>query len=244
MMPNAKSFFPETHSRYIGTYWGQVSTPFTVEIVEVRAMLQNPALPAALQHGRHMQRRQLWPPQPLGLGLQPGWCPGQRCLVRLQAADAYLFAGAVQNDYTSVGYSLLLKAEKMVDVSPDQLAAQTSPILCVRLVHLVKIAPCIAGVLAVQTKCIVVTCGRVVGAYGCPLQCLPGTGLLSSAGGLGCWHGLAPCRGVSFWLQVQEFRVTVGAKATFGCINMSDFLHELAKEIKANSQAFDNYQRM
>ena len=35
VMPNAKSFFPETHPRFIGTYWGQVSTPFTVEIVEV-----------------------------------------------------------------------------------------------------------------------------------------------------------------------------------------------------------------
>ena len=35
VMPNAKSFFPETHPRFIGSYWGQVSTPFTVEIVEV-----------------------------------------------------------------------------------------------------------------------------------------------------------------------------------------------------------------
>eukprot|EP00891_Asterochloris_glomerata_P007803 jgi/Astpho2/7803/Aster-06094 len=108
VMPNAKSFFPETHPRFIGSYWGQVSTPFTVEIVE--------------------------------------------------ASDAYIFAGAVQNDYSSVGYSLLLKQEKMVDI--------------------------------------------------------------------------------------QDFRVTVAGKATFGCVLMSDFLHELAKELKPNSQAFDNYQRM
>ena len=46
------------------------------------------------------------------------------------------------------------------------------------------------------------------------------------------------------YLQVQDFRVTVAGKATFGCVLMSDFLHELAKELKANSQAFDNYQRM
>ena len=39
------------------------------------------------------------------------------CLPAVQASDAYLFAGAVQNDYSSVGYSLLLKQEKMVDVS-------------------------------------------------------------------------------------------------------------------------------
>ena len=49
---------------------------------------------------------------------------------------------------------------------------------------------------------------------------------------------LVPC------LQVQDFRVTVAGRATFGCVLMSDFLHELAKELKANSQAFDNYQRM
>ena len=49
---------------------------------------------------------------------------------------------------------------------------------------------------------------------------------------------LVPC------LQIQDFRVTVAGKATFGCVLMSDFLHELAKELKPNSQAFDNYQRM
>ena len=33
-MPNAKSFFPETHSAYIGTYWGPVSSPGCNEIIE------------------------------------------------------------------------------------------------------------------------------------------------------------------------------------------------------------------
>lgn len=33
-MPNAKSFFPEDHPGYIGTYWGPVSSPGCSEIVE------------------------------------------------------------------------------------------------------------------------------------------------------------------------------------------------------------------
>lgn len=33
-LPNAKSFFPETHPGYMGTYWGSVSTPGCREIVE------------------------------------------------------------------------------------------------------------------------------------------------------------------------------------------------------------------
>ncbi|KAK9830951.1 hypothetical protein WJX81_001721 [Elliptochloris bilobata] len=66
IMPNAKGFFPESYKRFIGIYWGQVSTPFCAETVE--------------------------------------------------ASDAYLFAGPIFNDYTSVGYSLLLKEEKMIKV--------------------------------------------------------------------------------------------------------------------------------
>ena len=52
--------------RFLGTYWGQVSTPFCSEVVE--------------------------------------------------SCDAYLFAGAINNDYSSVGYSLLIKKEKTIDV--------------------------------------------------------------------------------------------------------------------------------
>ena len=33
-MPNAKSFFPESHPAYIGTYWGPVSSPGCSEIIE------------------------------------------------------------------------------------------------------------------------------------------------------------------------------------------------------------------
>jgi len=33
-MPNAKGFFPEDHPNYLGTYWGQVSSPGVSEILE------------------------------------------------------------------------------------------------------------------------------------------------------------------------------------------------------------------
>ncbi len=67
IMPNAKGMYPEKAPGFMGTYWGQISTPYCAEIVE--------------------------------------------------SADVYLFAGPIFNDYTSVGYSLLIKAEKMVQVS-------------------------------------------------------------------------------------------------------------------------------
>jgi pyruvate decarboxylase len=65
-MPNAKGMVDETSPRFMGTYWGQVSTPYCAEVVE--------------------------------------------------SADAYVFCGPIFNDYTSVGYSLLLKDEKMIVV--------------------------------------------------------------------------------------------------------------------------------
>ncbi|KAF8663019.1 hypothetical protein HU200_055608 [Digitaria exilis] len=68
---------PEHHSRFIGTYWGAVSTPFCAEIVE--------------------------------------------------SADAYLFAGPIFNDYSSVGYSLLLKKEKAIIVQPDRVVIGQGP---------------------------------------------------------------------------------------------------------------------
>uniref|UniRef100_A0A6B2L2B6 pyruvate decarboxylase n=1 Tax=Arcella intermedia TaxID=1963864 RepID=A0A6B2L2B6_9EUKA len=34
VMPNAKSFFPETHPQFMGTYWGNVSSPYVCEVVE------------------------------------------------------------------------------------------------------------------------------------------------------------------------------------------------------------------
>ncbi|KAL6146233.1 hypothetical protein ACLB2K_056916 [Fragaria x ananassa] len=108
VMPSAKGQVPEHHPRFIGTYWGAVSTAFCAEIVE--------------------------------------------------SADAYLFAGPIFNDYSSVGYSLLLKKEKAIIVQPD--------------------------------------------------------------------------------------RVTIGNGPTFGCVLMKDFLVGLAKKLKHNNTAYENYRRI
>lgn len=40
------------------------------------------------------------------------------------------------------------------------------------------------------------------------------------------------------------FRVTIGGRQTFGCVGMKDFLNALAKAVKPNSTAWDNFQRM
>ncbi|PKA62703.1 Pyruvate decarboxylase 4 [Apostasia shenzhenica] len=77
VMPSAKGLVPENHPRFIGTYWGAVSTAFCAEIVE--------------------------------------------------SADAYLFAGPIFNDYSSVGYSLLLKKEKAILVQPDRVVVANGP---------------------------------------------------------------------------------------------------------------------
>uniref|UniRef100_A0A1D1Z6I1 pyruvate decarboxylase n=1 Tax=Anthurium amnicola TaxID=1678845 RepID=A0A1D1Z6I1_9ARAE len=77
VLPSAKGLVPEHHPRFIGTYWGAVSTSFCAEIVE--------------------------------------------------CADAYLFAGPVFNDYSSVGYSLLLKKEKAILVQPDRVVVANGP---------------------------------------------------------------------------------------------------------------------
>eukprot|EP00741_Cyanophora_paradoxa_P012582 tig00020614_g12158.t1 len=71
IMPNAKSFFPEQHPQFIGTYWGMASSPCVCETVE--------------------------------------------------ACDLYLFAGPLFNDYTTVGYSTLIKKEKMIEVGQERL---------------------------------------------------------------------------------------------------------------------------
>mmetsp|Transcript_25540 Transcript_25540/g.80911 ORF Transcript_25540/g.80911 Transcript_25540/m.80911 type:complete len:549 (-) Transcript_25540:39-1685(-) len=67
IMPNAKGFFPEHHPSFMGTYWGQVSSPGCCEIVE--------------------------------------------------SADMYVFVGPLFNDYTTTGYSLLVKPAKMVKIN-------------------------------------------------------------------------------------------------------------------------------
>ena len=38
--------------------------------------------------------------------------------------------------------------------------------------------------------------------------------------------------------------MTIGGRHTFGCVNMRDFLNAMAKAVKPNSTAWDNFQRM
>ena len=44
------------------------------------------------------------------------------CAETIESSDCYLFVGPVMNDYTSVGYSLLLKPEKMIVVDGDRVS--------------------------------------------------------------------------------------------------------------------------
>ncbi|KAK9053672.1 hypothetical protein SSX86_024746 [Deinandra increscens subsp. villosa] len=49
------------------------------------------------------------------------------CSEIVESADAYLFAGPIFNDYSSVGYSLLLKKEKAIIVQPDRVVIANGP---------------------------------------------------------------------------------------------------------------------
>ncbi|KAG6433754.1 hypothetical protein SASPL_105370 [Salvia splendens] len=49
------------------------------------------------------------------------------CAEIVESADAYLFAGPIFNDYSSVGYSLLLKKEKAIIVQPDHVSIGNGP---------------------------------------------------------------------------------------------------------------------
>ncbi|KAH7306599.1 hypothetical protein KP509_22G021300 [Ceratopteris richardii] len=61
------------------------------------------------------------------------------CAEIVESADAYLFAGPVFNDYSSVGYSLLFRREKAVIVEPDRVVIANGPSLgCVRMNDFLK----------------------------------------------------------------------------------------------------------
>ncbi|XP_028125610.1 pyruvate decarboxylase 2-like [Camellia sinensis] len=56
------------------------------------------------------------------------------CAEIMEFADAYLFAGPIFNDYSSVGYSLLLKREKAIIVQPERVVNENGPaIACVTM---------------------------------------------------------------------------------------------------------------
>lgn len=45
----------------------------------------------------------------------------------VESSDAYLFAGPIFNDYSSVGYSLLIKKEKAIIVEPNRVTVGNGP---------------------------------------------------------------------------------------------------------------------
>lgn len=49
------------------------------------------------------------------------------CAEIVESADAYIFAGPIFNDYSSVGYSLLLKKEKAIIVQPNRVVVGNGP---------------------------------------------------------------------------------------------------------------------
>ncbi|KAJ4793107.1 Pyruvate decarboxylase [Rhynchospora pubera] len=49
------------------------------------------------------------------------------CAEIVESADAYIFAGPIFNDYSSVGYSLLLKKEKAIIVQPERVVVANGP---------------------------------------------------------------------------------------------------------------------
>ncbi|XP_050211712.1 pyruvate decarboxylase 1-like [Mercurialis annua] len=49
------------------------------------------------------------------------------CAEIVESSDAYLFAGPIFNDYSSAGYSLLLKREKAIIVQPDRVVIAYGP---------------------------------------------------------------------------------------------------------------------
>lgn len=77
VMPSAKGFVPEQHPRFMGTYWGSLSSAFCAEIVE--------------------------------------------------SADACILVGPVFSDLSTVGHSLLLKKEKAIIVQPNRVVIANGP---------------------------------------------------------------------------------------------------------------------
>jgi len=88
VMPNAKGMVNEEHEQFIGTYWGNVSTPFVCEIIE--------------------------------------------------SSDLYIYVGPIFNDYTTVGYSTLVKKEKMIQILPDRVKTPKAEYGCVYMKELLE----------------------------------------------------------------------------------------------------------
>lgn len=120
VMPSAKGLVSETQPRFLGTYWGAVSTAFCAEIVE--------------------------------------------------SADAYLIVGPIFNDYSSVGYSLLLKKEKSIIVQPNRVVVANGPAFSCVLMN--DFLQALAARLKKNTTAFD-NYNRIFVPHGVPLECKP-----------------------------------------------------------------------
>ena len=57
---------------------------------------------------------------PQYIGCYWGQVSSPGCAEIIESCDAYLFVGAIFNDYTTVGWSLLTNPEKLIEVQPDR----------------------------------------------------------------------------------------------------------------------------
>ncbi|MBW4442041.1 MAG: hypothetical protein KME10_12535 [Plectolyngbya sp. WJT66-NPBG17] len=57
---------------------------------------------------------------PQYIGCYWGQVSSPGCAEIIESCDAYLFAGPIFNDYTTVGWSLLVSSEKLIEVQPDR----------------------------------------------------------------------------------------------------------------------------
>ncbi|MBW4628628.1 MAG: hypothetical protein KME49_24710 [Brasilonema octagenarum HA4186-MV1] len=57
---------------------------------------------------------------PQYIGCYWGQVSSPGCAEIIESCDAYLFAGPIFNDYTTVGWSVLIASEKLIEVQPDR----------------------------------------------------------------------------------------------------------------------------
>ncbi|XP_026379014.1 pyruvate decarboxylase 1-like [Papaver somniferum] len=92
------------------------------------------------------------------------------CAEIVESADAYIFAGPIFNDYSSVGYSLLLKKEKAIIVQPDRVVIANGPAFgCVLMMDFL---PALAKKLKRNTTAYE-NYHRIYVPEGLPLECDP-----------------------------------------------------------------------
>lgn len=92
------------------------------------------------------------------------------CAEIVESADAYLFAGPIFNDYSSVGYSLLLKREKAIIVQPDRVVIANGPAFgCVLMKDFLR---ALAKRVELNTTAYE-NYHRIYVPEGCPLKCEP-----------------------------------------------------------------------